>query len=359
MGSVALVQLVPPGQGGVLDFAQCLQAEWAASGVASHIVAVSKAMATQRSLAEHIDECIGGHPGDRIDASATGRVGHCAVVLHFSGYGYGQRGLCFWLLEQLRALRAQRGQGLRLVVVFHELFASGPPWRSAFWLSRLQALIAARLARMADVLWTNTEHHAGWLRGVVNPAMTIEVQPVFSNVGEPAVGPTPGDRQRRAVVFGSASTRQRAFDNLQGRESILGKLGIEELVEVGNGGASTGTPTTMACHHVGRLEGPALSRLLLESRVGLLDYPPQFLAKSGVLAAYAAHGCVVLNTCPPGPDRDDLISGRDYLCLPAATDRAVTPATQAAMASSLTRWYAGHGLSRQAQQLLAHARSWP
>lgn len=355
-GPAALVQLVPPGQGGVLDFAQCLQAEWAASGVGSHIVAMSKALATQRSLAEHIEACIGGRPGDRIDATATGPVEHCAVVLHFSGYGYGQRGLCFWLLEQLRTLRAQRRHGLRLVVVFHELFASGPPWRSAFWLSRLQALIAARLARMADVLWTNTECHAGWLRDATDTTATIAVQPVFSNVGEPAVGLAFGERHRRAVVFGSASTRQRAFDNLHGHEALLQQLGIEELVEVGNGGASTGTPTAMVCRHAGRLEGPELGRLLLASRFGLLDYPPRFLAKSGVLAAYAAHGCVALNTSRPGPDTDGLAAGIDYLCLPACTDlETATPASHEAMAAHLTHWYTGHGLARQARQLLALA----
>src|SRR5712691_6473388 len=54
------------------------------------------------------------------------------VILHFVNYGYQKRGVPFWLLPILRGLRAQcRGAWL---TIFHELYASGPPWKSAFWL---------------------------------------------------------------------------------------------------------------------------------------------------------------------------------------------------------------------------------
>src|SRR6202008_598407 len=80
----------------------------------------------------------------------------CVVVLQFSGYGFGRRGLCGWLLDELDQARTAFRGTLRLVTVFHELFAVGPPWRSAFWLAGLQARIAARLARSSDALWTNS-----------------------------------------------------------------------------------------------------------------------------------------------------------------------------------------------------------
>ncbi|MES2099800.1 MAG: hypothetical protein V4569_08280 [Pseudomonadota bacterium] len=341
-----LVQLAPPGRGGVFDYLQCLKAEWEAQGVSSHVIALSRELAGQHSLAERIAEC-------GMQASQP-----CALVLHFSGYGYAQRGLCFWLLAELhalRAVRAQRREGLRLVVVFHELFASGPPWRSAFWLSRWQALIAARLARMADALWTNTEQHARWLARVVEPATPIRVRPVFSNVGEPGVSPATGGRQSTAVVFGSAPTRQRVFDELRGHEATLRRLGIEELIEVGNGPRSTGGPTTIPRRHVGRLEAPDLGRLLQAARFGLLDYPSQFLGKSGVFAAYAAHGCVVLDTRRPGPDTDRLVMGGHYLSLPALAGAADLPASREAIAARLLGWYADHRLTDQARDLLALA----
>ncbi len=107
-----LVQIVPPGEGGVLDYAECLKAQWMRSGKPSQLLALSQPLAKQASLAQRV-----GNPATAL-----------SVVLHFSGYGYARRGLCGWLLEELNALRAQRQAALHLVVVFHELFASGPPW---------------------------------------------------------------------------------------------------------------------------------------------------------------------------------------------------------------------------------------
>ena len=337
-----LIQVTPPGHGGVSDYAQCLQEEWLAQGQASSVIALSKELAAERSLRARIGDQLGGRPAHT-----------CSLVLHFSGYGYGRRGLCFWLLDEIAALRRD---GVRLVVVFHELFASGPPWRSAFWVSRLQALIAARLARHADAVWTNTEHHANWLRRVVDSRIRVRVRPVFSNVGELATPPGAQARRPQAVVFGSASTRQRVFDALRGRSDALRRLGIERLVEVGSGNPSRQEPAGLPSHFLGRLDVADLGQLLRLSRFGLLDYPPQYLGKSGVFAAYASHACVVLNTCRPGPATDGLMADRHYLLVPAPAGTQLGEASLEARATALTRWYSPHSLPRQARQLLILAR---
>ncbi len=338
-----LVQVVPVGQGGVLDYTQCLKAQWDVRGQASHVIALSKELATGQSLTERIEACVG-----KQDSQA------CCVVLHFSGYGYSRRGVCFWLLDELQALRAAYRSSLRLTVVFHELFANGPPWRSAFWVSRLQEHIARRLAGLADAVWTNTHQHAGWLRNRIRMGVPLHVRPVFSNVGEPHDLPPQRDRVARAVVFGLPSTRQRVFDALHGHEAALTRLGVRELVEVGSGAASRGTPTSMPCRHLGRLERHELGEALQSSRFGLIDYPSQYLGKSGVFAAYAAHGCAVINTSPPGPDTDGLAGGRDYLPLRAAIDATgstIAPDVHELIAANGRRWYAGHRLDLQATEL--------
>jgi hypothetical protein len=340
-----LIQIVPPGEGGVVDYLECLKAQWAASGIASHVVVLSEELAQQRSLVERVGDCL--------FAPAGQAPPKCALVLHYSGYGYGRRGLCFWLLNELKALRTQHRDGLRLVVVFHELFASSPPWRSAFWLCRLQASIAARLARMADAVWTNTEQHANWLQAAVGASKTVWVRPVFSNTGEPEALPLASHRRPVAVVFGSQSTRQRAFVALRGQEARLRGLGIEELIEIGGG--STARVGGIPCRSAGRLAVPELGELLLRSRFGLLDYPSQFLGKSGVFAAYAAHGCVILNTYRSDHDTDRLVAGIDYLSLPALTHTAASELAHTAMASRAAHWYADHRLADQARQLLALA----
>src|SRR5687768_7569655 len=51
------------------------------------------------------------------------------VILHYVNYGYQARGIPFSLRGFVKRLRAQlRG---RWVTTFHELYASGPPWKSA------------------------------------------------------------------------------------------------------------------------------------------------------------------------------------------------------------------------------------
>ncbi|MBC7996067.1 MAG: hypothetical protein H7Z15_22810 [Rhizobacter sp.] len=336
------IQVTPPGNGGVSDYAQCLQTEWATQGEASIVIALSKDLAAERPLRTRVGEQLGGRPAH-----------NCSVVLHFSGYGYGHRGLCFWLLDEIAALRRD---GVRLVVVFHELFASGPPWRSAFWVSHLQALIAARLARQANALWTNTEHHANWLRQTVGPRVPVRVRPVFSNVGELEAPPAVEARKPQAVVFGSASTRQRVFDALHGHGDALRRLGVESLVEVGSGNPSKQAQAGLPSQFLGRLDAADLGPLLQLSRFGLLDYPPQYLGKSGVFAAYASHGCVVLNTCRPGPGTDGLMADRHYLLVPAPAGARLGEASLDARAVALTRWYTPHSLPRQARELLALAR---
>jgi hypothetical protein len=344
---VRLIQIVPPGEGGVIDYARCLQAEWQRLGRGSQVLALSKASANECPLMQRVQAL---EPG--LGGSTAQRY---AIVLHFSGYGYGHRGLCGWLNDELQAFQSQAGDGVRLIVVFHELFvACGPPWRSAFWLSRFQARIAARLAGLADAVWTNTEEHAAWLRGIVHTSTPVQVQPVFSNVGEPDALTPSATRAPRAVVFGASSTRQRAFDGLRPFESALQHMGVEELVEVGDGHPSATGLTAIPCRHLGRLELSAMGALLQSSRFGVLDYTSQLLGKSGVFAAYAAHGCVVLDTRTPGQDADGLIAGVHYINLHRANNAAAEPSVatcQERLATELARWYAEHRLSDQAQIL--------
>ena len=48
------------------------------------------------------------------------------TLLHYVNYGFQKRGIPFRLLSILRGLRRQHHG--KLVTIFHELYASGPPW---------------------------------------------------------------------------------------------------------------------------------------------------------------------------------------------------------------------------------------
>ncbi len=332
------VQVCPPGAGGVRDYADCLRHAWAARGIASELIEGWAASADREPLAA------------RLAALAPAHDGRLTVYLHFSGYGYAARGLCQWLVDELRALKASRGDALRLVVVFHELFANSVPWRSAFWLAPLQSAVARRLVALADGLWTNTEHHAGWLRDVAGGTTPLHVRPVFSNVGEPVdLAPWAG-RPARAIVFGSAATRRRALLALRGHAPALKRLGVAEIIEVGDGDSRCDAELGVATRHLGRQSTSALGALLGAARFGLLDYPARYLGKSGVFAAYAAHGCLAIDTFALDGDADGLRVGTHYINLRAPFE--ADGDTLAGMARRLAHWYGGHSLALQSGELL-------
>ncbi|MDL2336857.1 MAG: hypothetical protein QFE16_03355 [Pseudomonadota bacterium] len=332
-----VVQLVAPGTGGVRDYLECLQRQWQSMGITSHVIALSPGDARQQSL------------GDRLQVLVEAHRQPCSLVLHFSGYGFEQRGLCFWLVREIENARKLLGENLRLVTMFHELFASGPPWGSAFWLSRVQASIASRIARASDGLWTNTELHGHWLRKQVGEEVPIQVQPVFSTVGEPDAVPDTNVRAPRVAVFGSQSTRHRALARLPPLAAHLRSAGITEVVEVGSGAAYPWHERSLKMRFLGRLETSELRSVLESSAYGLLDYPPQYLGKSTVFAAYAAHGCVSLNTADTARDTDGLKQGLHFVMLKSEPSIPKDFLARRAVADAGRAWYSRHSLALQAQ----------
>lgn len=340
-GRFQVVQIAPHGSGGVSDYLEHLQAAWQGQGLSSEAWRLSEADVQARSLAQRLLAL----PG----ADDLG----CVVVLHFSGYGYASRGLCGWLLEELQAARKLQGQRFKLVSVFHELYAKGPPWRSAFWTSPLQARLARRLARMSDAVWTNTEGHGRWLSRQARPWAGVHVAPVFSNVGEWLQPLAPAqDRSAAMVVFGGASTRQRACEACVGQGAQLAGLGVQELVEVGPGPACAWSLGALPVRHAGLLSTPELSALLASSRFGLVDYQGRNLGKSSVFAAYAAHGCCVINSSSEGEAADGLLAHHHYHPLHSAGTAPADLQAWARLGQEAHRWYAQHRLPLQAQRWL-------
>ena len=110
-----------------------------------------------------------------------------AVIVHVSGYGYQKRGAPVWLLNGIRAWKKEH-PGIRLIGIFHELFATGHVWQSSFWLSRAQSYVTRELWRLCDGgIATNQAYFdqlAAW-----RPTMgdRLKIMPVISTVGEPDV----------------------------------------------------------------------------------------------------------------------------------------------------------------------------
>ncbi len=213
------------------------------------------------------------------------------VLLHFSGYGYQKRGVPLWLIDRVRSLRTRfKAVG----VVFHELFASGPPWGSAFWLHGFQKRIARELLGLSDFWLTNREVSARWLRDQY-PLKPHRVLPVFSNVGEPAAIAT--DRQPTMVVFGSPGIRQQVYQWANGEIFRSAKrLGLEihDIGPAPDDALSRRLAQEGVVAH-GKLPAEQVSRALSAATYGALTYPVDCASKSGVFAAYCAHSlCPIL-----------------------------------------------------------------
>lgn len=339
------VQLVPPGSGGVRDFAEALQHRWAKGDEGSALMALDEAAVRRQPLLQRLQRLQGA------STAAPEYEVSFALMLHFSGYGYGKRGLCGWLADELAHARAALGPRLVVVTIFHELFAVGPPWRSAFWLHAWQKHTARRLLRLSDAAVTNSEHHLLWLRAQAPPKMPMSMRPVFSNVGEPAEVPLIHERPPHLVIFGSQATRARASAQLHRHQATLQGLGVQCISEIGPGHATVPDGLPWAQRWLGLLAPADLSDELLLHRFALIDYPMQHLAKSSVFAAYAAHGCVVLNTTEPGAPADGLQPGQHLHLLNAAPTAAVQAHGLEAMAAAVRAWYEPHASALQADAL--------
>ena len=110
----------------------------------------------------------------------TGRFDH--VLLHYVNYGYQKRGVPFGLLSIMRRLR--RKHPVALITIFHELYASGPPWSSAFWLRPLQVHLTKSIARLSDECIVASENFSRELQRLA-PNVRIHLHPTPSGLGEP------------------------------------------------------------------------------------------------------------------------------------------------------------------------------
>ena len=339
-----LVQLVPAAPGGIRDYAENIQRVWAQSGIACRVLPLAQRDVAAAPLWSQL--ALGA-----AQAAGIEPIGQTVLIVHYSGYGYAPRGLCGWLNREIADARARMGLRLRLVVMFHELYASGPPWRSAFWLSGRQAKIAAELAALSDAAITNTQGHARWLEEQLKPRRNVAVWPVFSNVGEPKTLAPFGARPRQLVVFGSEPTRRRALQQVHRHARQLGDLGINELVEVGAGHAVGMRPGTIRASFAGRLDEATLSQLLAQSAFGLIEYPAHYMGKSTVFAAYAAHGCVALNAYPSRQAADGLTPGQHFVGLDPHLRGALSDDELRRMALDAKAWYDRHTLSVQTAAL--------
>ncbi|MFC5455679.1 hypothetical protein [Prosthecobacter fluviatilis] len=271
-----------------------------------------------------------------------------AVILHYSGYGYARRGAPVWLVrfvERFRKLHAN----IPWLTMFHEVAASGPVHTSAFWTRPLQLWVAKRLRKVSDRVFTNCTMNANILcEAKPNTKEGIRIVPVFSNFGEPATLASVNDRHSQLVIFTSNFGRGNPTPEFwQCVAQTVALHHIERVVLIGRP-VSLLPEVPFPIQQTGFLETEKVSELLGQSRFGYAFFGPLLLGKSGIFAAFAAHGVIPLIPVTDKTLPDGLIAGLHYLRL---CDKSTTLETEKVQ-KGLFQWYRQHDLITTAAEYM-------
>jgi hypothetical protein len=316
--------ITPPGQGGVRDFVDKLIENMPLEHSASDFT-------WQKNMAKSIYE-------DTISQDC--------IYLQYSGYGYANRGAPLWLLKQLQS---NRSQIKTLGICFHELYAFGPLWGSAFWLSPVQRHIARGLVELADFWITNREESAKWLRRFAGKKPHA-VLPVFSNIGE--IPLYSSLRAPKVVVFGGVPLRLKTYQT--GGDQLFAWLRRQglELHDIGPTRDDPDISNRLSTEGViihGRLPETEISQLFTDAMFGVLAYPIEYVAKSGVFASYCAHGVCPILIAKDYRASDGLIQNKQYLS--GIPNNFCAPNYAADISEAAWNWYQPHKLANHAEAL--------
>ena len=243
----------------------------------------------------------------------------CAL-LHYGSYAYSHTGESAAFVQVIEEL----AKDMKVLVFFHETYASGMPWKRAFWTRRQQRKSVGKLLHLATAAFTSSAIFMRQLQELNTAGRSVTKIPIFSNIGEPDDLRTLDERSRQVVIFGQLVTRIRLYrDHRHDLERVCKKLGIETIVDVGSG-QSPHIPTTLAgitIRRAGWMDERQLSHLMADSIAGIVGYWPDVWEKSGVIAAYQAHALVpiLVESAPrhiPAPPYLPYVLAEDIVRLP-------------------------------------------
>ena len=129
---IQIVPRLPPAITGVGDYAVLLAGELAkAHGWQTRFLnASADGLRIEVANKFHVEHLAQRRVSSLVDALDRLVPPGTPLYVHYVGYGYQKRGCPYWLVRGLERWR-RSGEGRRLVVMFHELFASGPIWMIA------------------------------------------------------------------------------------------------------------------------------------------------------------------------------------------------------------------------------------
>ena len=271
------------------------------------------------------------------------------IILHYVNYGYQKRGVPFGLVSILRRMRHQlRG---KLLTIFHELYASGPPSSSAFWLQPLQIHLTKSVARLSDECIVSSESFQRELQRLV-PTARIHLHPTPSGLEEPSLSREQianRDPHRWVIVGGTGLSERSLRSFAHAIHSIPESIAPRSLFVLG-GNENPATRSLLAglaiqSDYRPRIAAADASEILKTCSFTWFDYfhhrdvETSVILKSSAFAAACAHAVI-----PVLPHRGSAIA-MDGDRLPGPffieNERAEIPSAEsrAKTAQDIYEWY--------------------
>ena len=290
------------------------------------------------------------------------------AILHYVNYGYQARGVPFSLRAFAKQLRSQlRG---RWVTMFHELYASGPPWKSAFWLRPLQVGIARDIidASTACVVSNRPIERA---IHAYDPGKKVYLAPVTSNFGEPKLSGFDGTSPKRWAICGGTALIGRSVQLFEQLHPLIPEVFAPEHLDVVGGHEELSIRSALdrlsrsrprlSCHYHPEVSAEDASEVLRKSSFGWIDYFgagkmwPGMVLKSTAFAAFCAHGIVPILSHREEPiaHKGDALPGPYYIT-PGAIHFPV-PEQLPETRQKVYSWYHEHADSQQLARVYAEA----
>ncbi len=357
-----IVPMLPPATNGVGDYALNLARQLRQDhNIQTHFIVCDRTYSSDKSIDDFPISQLSNSTSEAL-LSMLSQQQIETVLLHYVGYGYAQRGCPVWLVEGLEQWRT-RSDRRQLITMFHEVYASSnKPWHSSFWLSSLQKNVAGRLVKISDRCLTSKELYAEILSSLSQGKhLAIPAIPVFSNIGEPKQVRLLSERQPWLIIFGGSNNRQKAY--LKSRDKIsfvCQRLGIEKIIDIGKPTKlSLSNLNGIPIEEMGRLSVSQIQEIFLNCYAGFLDYNPEFLAKSGIFAAYCAYGMLPISANFSDFSIDGIEPGRHYWIAGEHLSEKNSNSVQA-IANNAYSWYQNHRLKVQAEmfanQIATHTK---
>lgn len=223
------------------------------------------------------------------------------VLLHYAGRAYQPLGCPKGLVSVFRNWK-RKFPHARLAVFFHEVPGALPLTSPHSWLNIFSRRLAGRLAKLADIVITNTHEHMRTLEKI-SRRKDIRCLPVPSNIENTANGDTKRNRTEFVIFglpFGRWQTLQ-TFDReirawqKSGALTKLHLIGpLDDKFDARSQELLKSYPRSEVVIQQGEIAPEQISRLLSETQFALTTANELTWSKSATFMAFLAHGCTVV-----------------------------------------------------------------